>query len=170
MAWHQAHFSQRTVNQKSAAARLASAVKHDGGRMAQVRDCWRWGAGLWPPPQPERAQSSFADATSMTWDGVLTGIFLGCCCSRSLYAVFLSPGCETFLICKASRAVHFGRGPRCPAAGDGGMAGARPVSRAKCGSRYFFDLSFGVSCVFLRSYLEPGMVGPRSIAGSVPPF
>jgi diguanylate cyclase len=120
------------------------------------------GAGLFAAAAPARAQSSFANATSMSWDGVLTGIFLGLLLFSLVYnGVFFRLLRERFLIWQSARTLSYfalvlalsplAMGPW-----------LTPDSFARqvwiC---LFFDLSVVVSGPFLRSYLEPGMVGPR---------
>ncbi len=77
--------------------------------MAQGARILALGAGLLAAATPARAQSSFADATSMTWDGVLTGIFLGLLLFSLAYnAVFYRLLRERFLIWQSVRALsHF---------------------------------------------------------------
>ena len=120
------------------------------------------GAGLFAAAAPARAQSSFAAATSMTWDGVLTGIFLGLLLFSLAYnAVFYRLLRERFLVWQSVRAFSYfalvialsplAMGPW-----------LTPDSFARqVWITIFFDLSVVVSGVFLRSYLEPGMIGPR---------
>lgn len=120
------------------------------------------GAGLFAAAAPVRAQSSFAAATSMTWDGVLTGIFLGLLLFSLAYnAVFYRLLRERFLVWQSLRAFSYfalvialsplAMGPW-----------LTPDSFARqLWITIFFDLSVVVSGVFLRSYLEPGMIGPR---------
>ncbi|WP_168454324.1 GGDEF domain-containing protein [Sphingopyxis microcysteis] len=120
------------------------------------------GAGLLAAAAPARAQSSFADATSMTWDGVLTGIFLGLLLFSLAYnAVFYRLLRERFLIWQSVRALSYfalviGLSPLAMGAWLAPDSFARQVWIT-----IFFDLSLVVSGVFLRSYLEPGMIGPR---------
>ena len=120
------------------------------------------GAVLLGAAVPVRAQSSFADATSMTWDGVLTGIFLGLLLFSLAYnSAFFSLLRERFLIWQSARTLCY-------------IALAVALSPLAMGPwlapdsfarqiwiTIFFDLSLVVSGAFLRSYLEPGMVGPR---------
>ncbi|HEV7342967.1 MAG TPA: diguanylate cyclase [Sphingopyxis sp.] len=120
------------------------------------------GAGLLAAAAPARAQSSFADATSMTWDGVLTGIFLGLLLFSLAYnAVFYRLLRERFLIWQSVRALSYfalvvALSPLAMGAWLPPDSFARQVWIT-----IFFDLSLVVTGVFLRSYLEPGMVGPR---------
>ncbi len=120
------------------------------------------GAGLLAAAAPARAQSSFADATSMTWDGVLTGIFLGLLLFSLAYnAAFFGLLRERFLIWQSVRALSYfalaiALSPLAMAAWLAPDSFARQVWIT-----IFFDLSVVVSGVFLRSYLEPGMIGPR---------
>ncbi len=120
------------------------------------------GAGLLAAAAPARAQSSFAAATSMTWDGVLTGIFLGLLLFSLAYnAVFYRLLRERFLIWQSVRALSYfalviGLSPLAMGPWLAPDSFARQVWIT-----IFFDLSLVVSGVFLRSYLEPGMIGPR---------
>lgn len=120
------------------------------------------GAGLLAAAAPARAQSSFAAATSMTWDGVLTGIFLGLLLFSLAYnAVFYRLLRERFLIWQSVRALSYfalviGLSPLAMGPWLAPDSFARQVWIT-----IFFDLSLVVSGVFLRSYLEPGTIGPR---------
>ena len=63
------------------------------------------GAVLLGAADPAHAQSSFADATVMSWDGVLTGIFLGLLLFSLAYnAAFYALLRERFLIWQSVRA------------------------------------------------------------------
>jgi diguanylate cyclase len=130
--------------------------------MAQGARILALGAGLLAAAAPARAQSSFADATSMTWDGVLTGIFLGLLLFSLAYnAVFYRLLRERFLIWQSVRALSYFALPVAlsPLAMGAWLA---PDSFARqVWITIFFDLSLVVTGVFLRSYLEPGMVGNR---------
>ena len=120
------------------------------------------GAGLLAAAAPARAQSSFADATSMTWDGVLTGIFLGLLLFSLAYnAVFYRLLRERFLIWQSVRALsYFALAVALSPLAMGAWLAPDSFAR-QLWITIFFDLSLVVSGVFLRSYLEPGMVGPR---------
>ena len=120
------------------------------------------GAGLLAAAAPARAQSSFADATSMTWDGVLTGIFLGLLLFSLAYnAVFYRLLRERFLIWQSVRALsYFALAVALSPLAMGAWLAPDSFAR-QLWITIFFDLSLVVSGVFLRSYLEPGMVSPR---------
>jgi diguanylate cyclase (GGDEF)-like protein len=120
------------------------------------------GAGLLAAAAPARAQSSFAAATSMTWDGVLTGIFLGLLLFSLAYnAVFYRLLRERFLIWQSLRALsYFALVIALSPLAMGPWLAPDSVAR-QVWITIFFDLSLVVSGVFLRSYLEPGMIGPR---------
>ena len=120
------------------------------------------GAGLLATAAPARAQSSFADATSMSWDGVLTGIFLGLLLFSLAYnAVFYRLLRERFLIWQSVRAMsYFALAIALSPLAMGAWLAPDSFAR-QVWITIFFDLSVVVSGVFLRSYLEPGMVGPR---------
>lgn len=120
------------------------------------------GAGLLAAAAPARAQSSFADATSMTWDGVLTGIFLGLLLFSLAYnAVFYRLLRERFLIWQSVRALsYFALAVALSPLAMGAWLAPDSFAR-QVWITIFFDLSLVVSGVFLRSYLEPEMVGPR---------
>ena len=120
------------------------------------------GAGLLAAAAPARAQSSFADATSMTWDGVLTGIFLGLLLFSLAYnAVFYRLLRERFLIWQSVRALsYFALAVALSPLAMGAWLAPDSFAR-QVWITIFFDLSLVVSGVFLRSYLEPGMVSPR---------
>ena len=130
--------------------------------MAQGARILALGAGLLAAAAPARAQSSFADATSMTWDGVLTGIFLGLLLFSLAYnAVFYRLLRERFLIWQSLRALsYFALAVALSPLAMGAWLEADSFAR-QVWITLFFDLSLVVSGVFLRSYLEPGMVGPR---------
>ncbi|WP_120217288.1 GGDEF domain-containing protein [Sphingopyxis sp. EG6] len=120
------------------------------------------GAGLLAAAAPARAQSSFAAATSMTWDGVLTGIFLGLLLFSLAYnAVFYRLLRERFLIWQSVRALsYFALVIALSPLAMGPWLAPDSFAR-QVWITIFFDLSLVVSGVFLRSYLEPGMIGPR---------
>lgn len=130
--------------------------------MAQGARILALGAGLLAAAAPARAQSSFADATSMTWDGVLTGIFLGLLLFSLAYnAVFYRLLRERFLIWQSLRALsYFALAVALSPLAMGAWLAPDSFAR-QVWITIFFDLSLVVSGVFLRSYLEPGMVGPR---------
>ena len=130
--------------------------------MAQGARILALGAGLLVAAAPARAQSSFADATSMTWDGVLTGIFLGLLLFSLAYnAVFYRLLRERFLIWQSLRALcYFALAVALSPLAMGAWLAPDSFAR-QVWITIFFDLSLVVSGVFLRSYLEPGMVGPR---------
>lgn len=121
---------------------------------------------------PAVAQSSFAERTSMSWDGALTGMFLGLLFFSVAYnAAFFSILRERFLVWQSLRTLVFfalaiGLSPL--AMGDI----LTPESNAR--QVYIiilFDLSIAVSGPFLRAYLEPGTVSPRvhrALGWSVP--
>ncbi len=130
--------------------------------MAQGARILALSAGLLAAAAPARAQSSFADATSMTWDGVLTGIFLGLLLFSLAYnAVFYRLLRERFLIWQSMRALsYFALAVALSPLAMGVWLAPDSFAR-QVWITIFFDLSLVVSGVFLRSYLEPGMVGPR---------
>ena len=130
--------------------------------MAQGARILALGAGLLAAAAPARAQSSFADATSMTWDGVLTGIFLGLLLFSLAYnAVFYRLLRERFLIWQSVRALsYFALAVALSPLAMGAWLAPDSFAR-QVWITIFFDLSLVVSGVFLRSYLEPGMVSPR---------
>lgn len=130
--------------------------------MAQGARILALGAGLLAAAAPARAQSSFADATSMTWDGVLTGIFLGLLLFSLAYnAVFYRLLRERFLIWQSVRALsYFALAVALSPLAMGAWLAPDSFAR-QVWITIFFDLSLVVTGVFLRSYLEPGMVGNR---------
>jgi diguanylate cyclase len=111
---------------------------------------------------PAHAQSSFAAATSMTWDGVLTGIFLGLLLFSLAYnAAFFALLRERFLIWQSARALTYfalaiGLSPLAMGAVLAPDSAARQVWIC-----VLFDLGVAVSGPFLRTYLEPGTVHAR---------
>ncbi len=120
------------------------------------------GAALLGAAAPARAQSSFADATSMTWDGVLTGVFLGLLLFSLAYnAAFFGLLRERFLIWQSARTFcYFALAVALSPLAMGPWLTPDSFAR-QVWITIFFDLSLVVSGVFLRSYLEPGMIGPR---------
>ncbi len=120
------------------------------------------GAALLSAATPARAQSSFADATSMSWDGVLTGIFLGLLLFSLAYnAAFFGLLRERFLIWQSARTFcYFALAVALSPLAMGPWLTPDSFAR-QVWITTFFDLSVVVSGVFLRSYLEPGMIGPR---------
>ena len=120
------------------------------------------GAVLLGTAVPARAQSSFADATVMTWDGVLTGIFLGLLLFSLAYnAAFYALLRERFLIWQSVRAFAYlalaiGLSPLAM----GGFFTPDSFAR-QVWITLFFDLGVAVSGPFLRAYLEPGTIPKR---------
>ncbi|MBL0915050.1 MAG: diguanylate cyclase [Sphingopyxis sp.] len=111
---------------------------------------------------PAHAQSSFAAATSMDWDGVLTGIFLGLLLFSLAYnAAFYSLLRKPFLIWQSFRALtYFALAIGLSPLAMGSLL--EPDSFARqvwiC---ILFDLGVVVSGPFLRTYLEPHTVHRR---------
>ncbi len=111
---------------------------------------------------PALAQSSFAARTHLDWTGVLTGAFLGFLLLPVIYnAAFFAILRERFLIWQGVRALII-------------LALTISLSSLPLGSflagdgfarqvviNVLFDLSVGISGPFLRSYVEPGMLGQR---------
>ena len=120
------------------------------------------GAVLLGTAVPAHAQSSFADATVMTWDGVLTGIFLGLLLFSLAYnAAFYALLRERFLIWQSVRAFAYlalaiGLSPLAM----GGFFTPDSFAR-QVWITLFFDLGVAVSGPFLRAYLEPGTIPKR---------
>lgn len=120
------------------------------------------GAVLLGTAMPARAQSSLADATSMTWDGVFTGIFLGLMLFSLAYnAAFYALLRERFLIWQSVRALAYlalaiGLSPLAM----GGFFTPDSFAR-QVWICVLFDLGVVVSGPFLRAYLEPGTVAKR---------
>ena len=98
----------------------------------------------------------------MTWDGVLTGIFLGLLLFSLAYnAVFYRLLRERFLIWQSVRALsYFALVIALSPLAMGPWLAPDSFAR-QVWITIFFDLSLVVSGVFLRSYLEPGMIDPR---------
>ncbi|OYY90606.1 MAG: hypothetical protein B7Y45_06560 [Sphingomonas sp. 28-66-16] len=111
---------------------------------------------------PALAQSSFADRTTMSWDGAFTGIFLGLLLFSIAYnAAFYSVLRERFLVWQSLRAfIYFaltvGLSPLDMGAALGAHSFARQVYLC-----LLFDLSVAVTGPFVRAYIEPGMIAPR---------
>ena len=112
---------------------------------------------------PAGAQSSFARATSMTWDGALTGMFMGLLLFSVAYNVaFFALLRERFLIWQSMRALFYfllviGLSPLSMGPWLDPHSFARQVFL-----NIFFDLAVAMSGVFVRNYLETGMIGPRT--------
>lgn len=120
------------------------------------------GAVLVGTAVPAHAQSSLAAATTMTWGGVLTGIFLGLMIFSLTYnAAFFAVLRERFLIWQSARALAY-------------IALAIGLSPLAMGSFFtpdsfarqvwittFFDLGVILSGPFVRTYLEPGKIPKR---------
>lgn len=111
---------------------------------------------------PGFAQSSFADRTNMTWDGVLTGIFLGLLVFSVVYnAAFYSVLRERFLVWQSLRALIYfaltvGLSPL-----DMGASLATDGVARQVYICILFDLSIAVTGPFIRTYIEPGMLSQR---------
>ncbi|WP_082660265.1 sensor domain-containing diguanylate cyclase [Sphingopyxis sp. H050] len=120
------------------------------------------GATLCGMATPAHAQSSFAAGTSMDWDGVLTGIFLGLLLFSLAYnAAFYSLLRKPFLIWQSARAlIYFALAVALSPLALGPLL--EPDSAARqvwiC---ILFDLGVVVSGPFLRTYLEPHAVHKR---------
>lgn len=108
---------------------------------------------------PAFAQSTFADRTSMTWDGALTGMFLGLLAFSVAYnAAFYSILRERFLVWQSLRAVTFfaltiGLSPLAMGEMFSADSNARQIY-----INILYDVAIVISAPFLRSYLEPGML------------
>lgn len=119
-------------------------------------------AGLFGTVTHARAQSTLADATTMTWDGVLSGIFLGLMIFSLVYnAAFFSLLRSRFLIWQSVRtftyfALALGLSPLAMGPWLAPDSFARQVWIC-----ILFDLCVVVSGPFIRSYLEPHTVHPR---------
>lgn len=111
---------------------------------------------------PADAQSSFADHTQMSWDGALTGIFLGLLVFSVVYnAAFYSVLRERFLVWQSLRAlVYFALTVGLSPLDMGSALGTDSVARQVylC---ILFDLSIAVTGPFIRTYIEPGMLSDR---------
>ena len=140
--------------------------------MTRWARAWAIGAGLLATAAPARAQSSFADATDMTWDGVLTGIFLGLLLFSLAYnAAFHALLRERFLIWQSVRTLaYFALAIGLSPLAMGAVLAPDGFAR-QLWITLFFDLGVAVSGPFLRAYLEPGMV-PRRLHPLLgwPPF
>ena len=113
------------------------------------------GAGLLGGAVPASAQSRFADATSMTWDGVLTGTFLGLLLFSLAYnAAFYALLRERFLIWQSARALaYFALAIGLSPLAMGPFLAPDSFAR-QVWITLFFDLGVAVSGPFLRAYLE----------------
>jgi diguanylate cyclase len=124
-------------------------------------------------PSQAFAQSSFADHTSMSWDGALTGMFLGLLAFSVAYnAAFFSILRERFLVWQSVRAIIFfaltiGLSPLAMGEFFSADSYARQVY-----INVLFDLAVAVSGPFLRTYIEPGMLSRRIDRAlfRIPPF
>ena len=120
------------------------------------------GAVLLCTAMPARAQSAFADGTSMNWDGVLTGLFLGLLLFSIAYnAAFFALLRERFLIWQSARTLsYFLLTILLSPLAMGTFLPPDSFDR-QIGINLLFDLGIVLSGPFLRSYLEPGMIGRR---------
>ena len=120
------------------------------------------GAVLLCTAMPARAQSAFADGTSMNWDGVLTGLFLGLLLFSIAYnAAFFVLLRERFLIWQSARTLsYFLLTILLSPLAMGAFLPLDSFDR-QVAINIFFDLGIVLSGPFLRSYLEPGMIGRR---------
>lgn len=119
-------------------------------------------AGLFGTITHARAQSSFADATIMTWDGVLTGIFLGLLLFSLAYnAAFFSLLRSRFLIWQSVRTCTYFALALCLSPLAIGSLLAPDSFARQIWICVLFDLCVVVSGPFIRSYLEPETVHPR---------
>ena len=120
------------------------------------------GAVLLCTAMPARAQSAFADGTSMNWDGVLTGLFLGLLLFSIAYnAAFFALLRERFLIWQSARTLsYFLLTILLSPLAMGEFLPPDSFER-QIGINLLFDLGIVLSGPFLRSYLEPGMIGRR---------
>ncbi|MGB3844719.1 diguanylate cyclase [Sphingopyxis sp. YF1] len=123
--------------------------------MARWAQALAIGAGLLGSAVPAHAQSRFADATTMTWDGVLTGIFLGLLLFSLAYnAAFYALLRERFLIWQSGRALaYFALAIGLSPLAMGPILAPDSFARQVWIS-FFFDLGVVVSGPFLRAYLE----------------
>ncbi len=111
---------------------------------------------------PALAQSSFAENTTMNWDGAFTGIFFGLLLFSVAYnAAFFALLRERFLIWQSARAVIYvalvvGLSPLAMGPYFTPDSFARQVY-----INILFDMGVAVSGPFLCAYLEPGMLSRR---------
>lgn len=120
------------------------------------------GGMLWATAAPAHAQSSFADATSMTWDGVGTGIFLGLLVFSVVYnAAFFALLRERFLLWQSARTMAYVALTILLSPLALGTVLLPASFERQVAINIFFDLGIVLSGPFLRSYLEPQMIGPR---------
>jgi hypothetical protein len=76
--------------------------------MARWARALGFGAVLFGTAVPAHAQSAFADATTMTWDGLLTGLFLGLLLFSIAYnAAFFALLRERFLLWQSARTLSY---------------------------------------------------------------
>lgn len=120
------------------------------------------GATLCSMAGPAHAQSSFAAGTSMDWDGVLTGIFLGLLLFSLAYnAAFYSLLRKPFLIWQSARALtYFALAVALSPLALGPLLELDSAAR-QVWICILFDLGVVVSGPFLRTYLEPHAVHKR---------
>lgn len=112
--------------------------------------------------EPAFAQSSFADHTRMTWDGALTGMFLGLLVFSVAYnAAFYSVLRERFLLWQSLRAlIYFALTIALSPLDMGSLLDPHSFARQVyiC---ILFDLSVAVTGPFIRTYIEPSMLSDR---------
>lgn len=99
----------------------------------------------------------------MTWDGVLTGIFLGFMVFSTVYNLaFFSLLRERFLLWQTARSsAYFALGIALSPLAMGPWLEPHSVARSVF-INIIFDVTILVSGPFLRSYLEPGTINQRS--------
>ena len=123
---------------------------------------WPLAVALLVCATPAAAQSSFADHTHIGWSGVLTGAFLGFLLLPVAYNIaFFLILRERFLIWQGARVlalvaltVSLSSLPLGP------WFGAQSFARQAL-IDVLFDGAIAIIGLFLRSLLEPGMIGPR---------
>jgi len=127
-----------------------------------TRRWWPLAAALLVCATPAAAQSSFADHTRLDWSGVLTGAFLGFLLLPVAYNIaFFLILRERFLIWQGVRVLVL-------------VALTVSLSSLPLGAWFtahsfarqvlidlLFDSAIAIIGLFLRSLLEPGMIGPR---------
>jgi diguanylate cyclase len=127
-----------------------------------TRCWWPLAAALLVCATPAAAQSSFADHTRLAWPGVLTGAFLGFLLLPVAYNIaFFLILRERFLIWQGARVlVLVALTVSLSSLPLGPWFTAQSFARQVL-IDLLFDSAIAIIGLFLRSLLEPGMIGPR---------
>ncbi|MDI1295538.1 MAG: GGDEF domain-containing protein [bacterium] len=126
--------------------------------------CWWLVASAWlVAAGPANAQSSFARGTHLEWPGVLTGAFLGFLLLPVAYNIaFFMILRERFLIWQGVRVLALVALTICLSSLPLGPWLPAESFERQILINILFDAAIAIIGPFLRSLLEPGMLGPRT--------